>query len=85
MGEEEEKVVPKSRKSRRQCYASDDPTHVCSPNHVRVPAHCRIKRFKRKGGKEAPSKLLENAGHFETKPIPVPQAAAGRDIARNIL
>lgn len=45
---EEEKVVPKKRKSRRRCYASDDPSHVCSANHVRVPAHCRVKRFRSK-------------------------------------
>lgn len=45
---EQETVVPKKRKSRRKCYGSDDPNHVCSVNHVRVPAHCRLKRFKKK-------------------------------------
>ena len=30
MDEELKKVKPKTRKSRRKCYASDDPSHVCS-------------------------------------------------------
>lgn len=47
--DEQEKVKPKPRKTRTVCYdANDDPHHVCSPDHVRVPAHCRLKRFRRK-------------------------------------
>lgn len=57
--EEADKVKPKTRRSRRKCYASDDPSHVCSVNHVRVPAHCRLKRNrKKKAIKELSEKLL---------------------------
>lgn len=42
------KIIP--RKRRKQIDHSD-PNHRCSPNHVRVPAHCRLKRFQRKRAK----------------------------------
>jgi hypothetical protein len=43
------KAKPKPRKSRRKCYdQTNDPSHVCSVNHVRVPAHCRLKRNRKK-------------------------------------
>jgi hypothetical protein len=44
----EDQVLPKKRKSRRKCYDGDNPDHVCSPLHVRVPGHCRLKRFRRR-------------------------------------
>ena len=49
VGENEQpKVNPKKRKTRRKCHDSNDENHVCSPDHVRVPAHCRLKRHRRK-------------------------------------
>lgn len=47
------KVKPKSRKNRKHCYGLNDPTHVCSTNHVRVPAHCRLKRHRKKAEQRA--------------------------------
>jgi hypothetical protein len=49
MEDEPLKAKAKPRKSRRKCYdQTDDPSHVCSVNHVRVPAHCRLKRNRKK-------------------------------------
>jgi hypothetical protein len=49
MEEDPVKAIPKTRKSRRKCYdQTNDPHHVCSGNHVRVPAHCRLKRNRKK-------------------------------------
>ena len=49
MEDEPQKSKPKPRKSRRKCYdQTNDPSHVCSVNHVRVPAHCRLKRNRKK-------------------------------------
>ena len=45
--EEEQKVVKLSRSARKKIDHSD-PEHKCSDQHVRIPAHCRIKRTKGK-------------------------------------
>lgn len=39
------KVVPRNRRGK---IDHSDPNHKCSEHHVRVPAHCRLKRNKRK-------------------------------------
>lgn len=39
------KKVP--RKMRKDIDHSD-PNHVCSPHHVRIPAHCRLKKVRKK-------------------------------------
>ena len=82
MDEELKKVKPKTRKSRRKCYASDDPSHVCSVNHVRVPAHCRVKRGKSKQVEKEPKLLSATNQTPEDYNVPLP---AGRDISRNVL
>lgn len=46
----EEPDVPVKRvpRGRRAKIDHSDKDHVCSPNHVRVPPHCRLKRGKTK-------------------------------------
>jgi hypothetical protein len=49
-GDPDVKVKSTSRRMRKVCQTKckDDPTHICSRDHVRVPAHCRLKRNKKK-------------------------------------
>ena len=44
------KVKSTSRSARKLCQTKcrNDPTHICSRDHVRVPGHCRLKRNKKK-------------------------------------
>lgn len=39
------KAIPRNRRGK---IDHSDPDHRCSADHVRVPAHCRLKKNKRK-------------------------------------
>lgn len=39
------KIIPRQRRGK---IDHSDPDHRCSVDHVRVPAHCRLKKNKRK-------------------------------------
>lgn len=42
-------VVPKPRRSRVKCHGEKGGEgHTCSEDHIRVPAHCRIKRNRKR-------------------------------------
>lgn len=74
--EEEHKVKPKPRKSRRKCYGGDDPGHICSVNHVRVPAHCRLKRFRKKKKERELAQSLDNVSSVSKDSEERPSAIA---------
>jgi hypothetical protein len=53
------KVKSTSRRLRKLCQTKckNDPTHICSRDHVRVPGHCRLKRNKKKKAAKSKSAL----------------------------
>jgi len=41
------------------------PNHVCSPHHVRIPAHCRLKKVPKKKVPKEPEKISETVPDHE--------------------
>jgi hypothetical protein len=44
------KVRATARRHRKRCQrlSKEDPDHICSVDHVRIPPHCRLKRDHKK-------------------------------------
>lgn len=64
------KVKSTSRRHRKVCQAKckEDPQHVCSGDHVRVPAHCRLKRNKKKRNGKRNQKSLAISSNVQEYP-----------------
>lgn len=62
------KVKSTPRRLRKACQAKclSDPDHLCSISHVRVPAHCRLKRNKKKRTKKLKPSALETPTYVQT-------------------
>jgi hypothetical protein len=65
------KSTPRNKRKSCQTLCLTDPDHVCSTDHIRVPAHCRLKRNKKTKPKR-PSKLDGSKDNKVPLP-PVPQ------------
>lgn len=69
---EDIKVRSTRRAHRKICQrlSIEDPAHICSQHHIKVPAHCRLKRGKKKRYARSTNKLEQ-----PKEPPPPPKEA----------